>query len=320
MVIPPISLLAGREIVLRDEYLNKLKEQVFGPGSNRDLNTATCDCRKEPLSQALDQAKTAPFLSEKRLIIIDHIDTLKAPAQKILLAHLKETATYAIWVLMTDERKAKRSAFLKKVFAMAEVTECEASYKEADIRNWVAARFKAEGKAVEMPVINLMMHRVGKSLTALSMSVEQLVIMTDGKDKIILQDAANLLGEIAEQNIYDLYEALKAKRLDTALAILKGLKLKGSRAHEVVASLVWQFERLFKIKNMLGRGMEAKEVATALGVHPYVAELNCRTVSRIPRENMLNDLNAIYTCDKQIKRGLLQEDLALEQCILALNN
>jgi len=316
--LTPITLLVGKETILRDEALRRIQSTLFKDPSSLDLNQHRFDASRDDFSEILTQAQTAPFLAQKRLVIVDQVDALKDKERKALLEQLEHEQSYSVWVLMTDERSAKTS-FLKKLAEIAEVIPCEAPYKEGEVKLWIRKQCEAEGRTLEPQALAILFELIGKNMSALKLAIEQLAIYTHGKQVIAAQDVEQLLGESAEQNVFELYDALKAKRLDLAIKILNRLKAQGKRHYEIIGSLVWQFDRVLRIKNLISQGLGVAEVAGELRIHRFFAEQSVRRARSLSESTLRKDLQALLSCDLSIKRGIVREDLAVERCLLSLN-
>jgi len=318
MVTAPITLLVGKEVVLRDAAIQKIRTALFKDPSSIQFNEHIFDASQDPLTDLLTQSQTAPFLSEKRLLIVHQVDALKDNDRKTLLKHLKAPSSFSVWLLITDQKNTKAS-FLRQLADMADVKMCETPYKDYEVKSWLRQKIQERQKKIDPEAIEILFELVGKNMTALNHAVEQLALYVGERPSIERKDVEALLGESAEQNVFQLYEALKGKRLDTALKILNRLRGQGKRSHEIMASLVWQFDRMLRIKNMLNQGMGTADIASALRMHRFFAEQAVGQARQMKPENLKKDLKILLDCDQSIKRGSLREDLALERCVLSLN-
>lgn len=95
-----IYLLTGEEDYLRNQYKNRLKMALLGEGDQMNLNVFM---GKEATPQAIiDMAETMPFLSERRVILLDNTGLLKG-SQELLAEYFKEPAATAF--LSLQKRK-----------------------------------------------------------------------------------------------------------------------------------------------------------------------------------------------------------------------
>jgi DNA polymerase-3 subunit delta len=318
MVTSAILFLAGRETVLKDEQINQLRKSLFKDPSALELNYHSFDASRDTLSDILNPSQTAPFLASKRMIVVHRIDALKETDKKHFLDCLAKSPEYAQWVLTTDEKHTK-TVFLKSISKLAKTISCETPYKEGDLRIWIAKKFKEKNKIAGRPVVDLLIERVGKQMSLLNNAIEQICVYAKDNAEVTAKQAENLFGVSAEQNVFELYDALKDGDMRKAMLTLRSLKADGRDSYEIIGSLVWQFDRMLKIKNLLNQGEAPQDVARKMGVHQFFAAQVLSRARRLKSESLKRDLGALLSCDASIKKGLVPEDLALERCVLSLN-
>ncbi|MBF0253819.1 MAG: DNA polymerase III subunit delta [Candidatus Omnitrophica bacterium] len=318
MVIAPVTLLAGKETAERDDEIRRVRSTLFKDPSQAELNLHVFDLREDSAQNAVSAGLTAPFLASKRLVIIHHIDAADESGRKALQDAPWSAASTTVWILTTEEKKP-RNAFLKKMFEKSTVILCETPFRDSDIKGWIRRRFSLLGKTAGEGVPEMMLSRTGRSLTLLRQAVETLALYTADKKRIEADDAAALLGPSAEENVFDLYESLKTGRYEKARQILDALGGAGSRPQEILASLIWQYDRILRTRNLLSQGLGTADLVKALKMPAYFAGKTAQFASRMPEEDFRRDLDALYECETDIKRGRVREDLALERCLLRLS-
>jgi len=317
-MIPAVTLLAGRETILRDEHLRRIRTALFKNPSAAQLDQHWFDASRQTLMEILAAAQTPPFSAPKRLVVIDGVEAFKDADRKMLLPALKNPSPHAVWVLITAEKNIRRG-FLGQVAAVAKVHSCETPYREAEIRDWLRKQFGRWGKTADFKAVAVILELIGKDLTQLAAAAEQLAVFTGERKAVTVGDAEALLGESAERNVFDLYDALKGGRPEVAWKILRRLKTQGKRAHEVFGSLAWQFDRMLRVRNLLDQGMGPADVSRELGMPGFFAEQAVRRAKGMNAGKLKKDLGLLIGCDRDIKRGRVREDLALERCVLALS-
>lgn len=272
------------------------------------------------LTDLLNHAQTAPFLADRRLFLIDHIDAVKESDQKSLARAIRESSDKTVWVLMTDERQPK-TAWLKSVAALGRSEDCSTPYREGDIRGWVVKRFRELGKTVDARLADVLMDRVGKSITQLDLAIERLAIYRKDAPTVTPADAEALLGRSAEENAFEIISAMKTKGAAAALKIVRGLRAEGSSVQEVLNPIAFQFEQLLKVKNCLTLGLGAGDVAEKFFYrNSYRANQAVDLARGLKGERLRADLGALIECEEKIKRGELDETEALEACVLRLGD
>ncbi|EPR27777.1 DNA polymerase III, delta subunit [Geobacillus sp. WSUCF1] len=117
----PLYLLYGNEPFLLMETYERLVNAALGP-EEREWNLAVYDCEETPIEAALEEAETAPFFGERRVILIKHPYFFTSEKEKEiehdlakLEAYLKAPSPFSIVVFFApyeklDERKKNDEA------------------------------------------------------------------------------------------------------------------------------------------------------------------------------------------------------------------
>ncbi len=318
MVKDSVTLLLGSETALRDQFVLPLKKTLFPDPGSASLNEVRWDAERDELTDLLNHAQTAPFLAERRLILVDHVDALKESDQKVLIKTIRDHSDKTVWVLMTDERAAK-TAWLKSLSALGATRDCATPYRDGDIKGWIVKRFRDLGKTADARTADVLMDRTGRSLTQLDLAIERLVIYRKDAPSVTAADAEMLLGRSAEENAFEIVAALKQRGAGAALRIVRSLRSEGASVQEVLNPIAFQFEQLLKVKNCLALGLGAGDVAEKFfWRNTYRANQACDLVRNLSAERLKSDLLALIECEAKTKRGELDETEALEACVLRL--
>jgi len=287
--------------------------------SSLNLNFHRYLASEQPLSEVIAQAETAPFLSEKRLVLLMGVEDLNAGDRKIIAQYFEKSPRFSQWILTTGETKFTKMVFLNKISKKAEVILCRAPYREAEIRQWIKDEVLKLNKKISFEAMRQLIELTGRDLTELKKRVELLSIYIGDRNQIAEEDVDSLLGESVDQNVFQLYESLEKKNFTNAYKIVDKLKDEGRRAHEIIAALVWQFERNLKVKNLLDAGLGPGDVSKNLGIHPYFLDQTVSLARGMTQSRFEEQLKVLSRCDQDIKSGYLNSDLALQKCLLSLN-
>lgn len=320
MVKDSVTLLLGSEATLRDQFVLPLKKTLFSDPGMASLNEHRWDASRDDITDLLTHAQTAPFLADRRLVLVDHVDAVKESDQKTLLKSIREHSDKTVWVLMTDERAAK-TAWLKSLAALGRSQECATPYREGDIKGWVVKRFRDLGKTADARTADILMDRVGKSITQLDLAIERLVIYKKDAPAVTAADAESLLGRSAEENAFEIIAAMKQRGAASALRIVRGLRAEGSSVQEILNPIAFQFEQLLKVKNCLALGLGVGDVAEKFfWRNTYRANQAADMARGLSSDRLRADLSTLIECEEKIKRGELEETEALESCVLRLSD
>lgn len=318
MVKKPITVLVGNEVVLRDEAIHLIKARLFNNTSAQELNTHVFTISEHSLSEIITQAQTVPFLARKRLLTVKSIEKLKGDEQKAFLRQLQNTSESCEWILISEESRITKSSFFSALVKIARVVQCRAPFKDTDIKRWVASRLSGLGKAAEVGVIDLMLELVGPNLTQLASRSDQLALFTGNRRNVSCSDVQAVVGESAFQNAFYLYDALAERKFDKAYKTFKQLQDRGSKPQELLGGLIWQFNRKFRIKNMLARGMTPVEISDEMGLKGNFIYRELERSKAMSSLRAEKELGVLIECDSGLKHGQFEPDVAVEKVLLGL--
>lgn len=314
---PPLTLLVGDDEALIDEEIARIEARVFCAADERRLNRAVYASGDAPLSEILTHASTAPFLAEKRLVILREAERLAEPDRPALLAHLKTPPPFAVWILVSAVKPA-RSTFVSELSRLARLVNCEAPRDEYRIKIWISRRFAAEGKKPDPEAIEALVGAFGRDLASLKKRIEQLCILAAGRPRVTREDVEKIGGGSAVLGAFEVFDAVLAGRFEEAYAAVRLLLENGAAPQEILSALAYRFERAFKINGLLAGGTAPAEIARLLKIHPYFAAREIEEARRLNRKEADAWLKAFGECDRAMKRGVLDGKIALEKLLLDL--
>ena len=95
----PVYLLAGKEDLLKEEFLSKLRTALFA-NTDQGLNSQHFDAALSGFGPALEFLQTAPFLAEHRLAILKNIDELEEEGRESVLRYAVSPSPTGVLVLV----------------------------------------------------------------------------------------------------------------------------------------------------------------------------------------------------------------------------
>ena len=310
-----IYLLTGKEEFLKKEHIQKLKNLHITATGSSDLNFQIFRAKQEPLSRAIEFSQTSPLLGEKRLSVLRDIEALNEEEKKVLSAYVKRHQGPGVLVLVAREATPRKNKFLNELSASCSVIACHTPF-EKELPGWLHAKAKQMNIELTREAAPLLIERCGSDLSSMVSGMDQLSLYIHPRKRIEFKDVESCLGRSIEADVFRLWDALLEKKAKSAIEISSELFKEGTRAFEIIAVFGSQFEKASRAQSLLSSGQSAKEVGSALKIHPFYFQKFMRQVQKMSATSIRKMAQALLQCDEAIKTSQLNEKLALQRLIL----
>jgi DNA polymerase-3 subunit delta len=316
-------LYYGEDDLSREEATRVLMAQVGGDPSATSLHEGT----ELNVAQIVSMARSLPMFAERRTLIIKDLLsflTTRGEAGKHAVEQLVEGVASlpesACLVLVERGELRKDNKFLK--FANQH-ERCSVKYFDApkDSTEWIIRRTKGEyGAQITPQAAHALATVVGNDLRRADNELVKLVSYVDSKRPIEEADVALLTPYVAEANAFKLVDALIGGDAKTAMRLIH-ITLQqdpSDPGFRLFGLIVSQFRSLLLVREYLSDGGHTRDMASSLGIHPFVAE----KLSKQSRAFSLEDLEDVYRrlhCyDVDMKTGKISPELALDLLVAQL--
>jgi len=259
-----VYILNGRDDFLRRQARRRILRDLFGDAPP-DLAVATFDASAEAAA-VLDELRTAPLLSGRRVAVVNDADRFVATHAELLSKVLAGGTTTGVLVLVvdawpvkppaardeTDESAPRRrtgrkgpagpKAALKAlagiVEKVGEVIDC-APPPERALPRWIAGAAKARGKRIAPEAARLLAEWIGADLARLDGEVEKLALFVGDRADIEAEDVAAAVAAVAREVPFALVNAIRAGQTGEALKALDAMMTARGLEFRVLATLAW---------------------------------------------------------------------------------
>jgi DNA polymerase-3 subunit delta len=323
-VFHPVYVLYGTEQLLMREVVEAL-EQAVNPDD--PLNTLRFHADETPIQTAVREAETLPFLTDKRLVIVQNVTlfTGSKPARNdhdpdALLRYLENPSPTSILVMTVfadklDERKKITKAAQKngKVAAFLPL-------KEQELRDWILAKTRKLGVSITPDAVARLILVCGSNLTFLSNELEKMSLYA-GAEGTIDEETVNLLGSrTLEQDIFVFVDEVVRQRTEKAVRLMGDLLKSKQSPIYLLFMITRQIRMMLQVKIQSGRGLSVQQIAQQIGAHPYACKIAGEQAKRYSREQLEALIVKLGEIDYQIKTGKIEDRHALEMFLLTMSN
>ncbi len=316
---PPVILVFGPEVTLRDAALAQIREDVLADAPS-DFNEDRFDLGSAGLdaSRIVAAARTHPVMARSRLVLVRGLAERRAARfiEGELVLYLEDPSPTTCLVLEA-EKIDKRQRWVKQVQKIGELRDCSGPGRPAEVRAWIESRIRASGKEPSRGTAAALLDLVGADLDRLAMELDKACLYAGERSEVTAEDVAAVTGDLRPRALYELTDAIGGRQLAEALRILGHLMDQGDAPLAVLGALANHFRRLLRTKEC--KPLEAREVQRRLSVHPFTARKLVEQSRSFGLRRLRACLDATRRTDEALKGAVpLPPRLAIERLVLAV--
>lgn len=326
----------GEDDFQRAEAVKKLRAQMGDP-QFADLNTTTLEGRSLSFGELQHHADAIPFLSDKRLVLVEGLlarldprrkqseegdeqeEELNPELKQQLVEYLPNLAPTTQLVFIENKKLAANNAVLK----LAEKDKKNAQVKlfappAADaLPDWVIDHAEKKGGMIDFSAANDLALFVGADLRALDSEIEKLIVYKNG-ETIRREDVRAMVAPAQEQSIFELVDALGQKKTQRALELLHEQLRHNANEFYLLTMITRQYRLMLQVRDLTMRGMGADAIQKQLGLHPFVTKKMSEQARNYSVEQLERIMFQLLETDVSLKTSRLEPTLALDLLVVDL--
>lgn len=324
---PTFYIFHGDDDLRIAEETEKMRARM-GTGPNAEMNISEFDGTQKSVAEIMGATLAFPFLADKRLVIVKdllaHItrkgagDTGKKAVELLLdeLPHLPDWTR----LVFVEREQIKDSHKIMKLAQSSENGYEKAFTVPKDSTQWIIKRAQEAYSATIEPIAASALASVTVGdLRRADNELFKLVAYVDGEHAITEADVALLTPYVAEANLFAMVDALAEGRGGDAERMLRALIKEPDDVFSIYGMVIRQFRLLLLAKEHLTGGGSPKEIASALGVHPYAGEKMAKQSRAFTVPQLERIYRTLHDYDVKMKTGRIKGDLALDLLIAGLS-
>lgn len=314
----PIYLFIGDDEYRKDKAIRDLASSLLG-GESKDLDYKVFYAGEAEPGEVLDNLKTIPFLSAKRLVVIRNLEKSSADLISSLNSYAEDPLKSTCLILEASGVSTHKD--LGGLVKRASVCRFQAM-TGSEVAGWIREAFRACDKKIDPEGLNLLRELQGHNLPALAQEIEKLAAFAGDAAEVRLSDVEELVGKSLVSSTFDLADALGSKMTERALTICRELAASGKREYEIIGLLSWHFKRLYRAKTLQSRGRSDNSIAIDLKMSERYRRAFFSQVSGLSIDQIRSGIRTLLEADLDIKRTRLDyahSGLVLEFAIIKLS-
>ena len=307
----PCYLLYGEEAYLRLQNRDKLLKALGCDSSSMNFNRYK---GKDIVpGEIIDMAETMPFLAERRVILIEDSGLFKDGCPE-LAEYLKSPSETVLFIFVEQELD-KRKDLYKAVSKLGFDMECEIQTEDTLYR-WIRSKLSSEGKDISPRALGLLVERVGTDMSNISTEIEKLVCYTLGRSQVTEEDIEAVCAHYLTSRIFAMTDAISGRDQRTAIELYYDMLALKEPPAKILAMITRQFNIMYQVKEMDGRGVDKYTIASAAKIQPFFVQKYLNWARGYSFRELKDALEMCASQDEAVKTGKLDYVIAVEMVII----
>ncbi len=309
--ISPVYIFFGNQIFLMEKAVELLKKQILKTSAEFNYSLFYGDSNEA--TEIIDNAKTYPMFSEKRLIVVKNAEKFPANELKILYKYLSSPLSSTCLVLLFMDNKKIQFQYNTDI-VLVEFT--------ADIKGTTLAIHKIAknlGHPITKEAALTLISLVGENLQEINNEIEKLVIYIGDKKNIEVSDVEKLTEKIHTEDIFQFLNSVAKKDKAKTLESLLELELSDEDPLTILNLLSWRFRLIWKAKELMDKKLPKNQILKELKISSgalYHVQMQAKIFSYLDIKRIVK---VLYESDLSLKTSYIPKNqiltkLALDMC------
>jgi len=300
------------EPVLVQESIRYAVDRFVDP-SIRDLAYSVFYADEADPKDIVATAATLPFLSEKRIVVVQRAESLLSENAAAPLFEYLENPSETTLLLLVASQIDRRSKLFKLFDKTDAVVEC-GELKKNEIIPWAREKAASLGKTISTEAIDELINRTGTGLGDIGNAIELLSAYVEGeRSNIEKTDVQAVCAVVREEEIWALTDAIASSDTSKAIQVLHEILDAGTHELQVLGSINWLLESAYAL---------AAGGSSARKIHAYAAQRIRPLAEKIPLKKFPAAFSLCMETDLMLRSTGVNRtlaSLALELLIVKLS-
>ncbi len=311
-----IYVIAGKDDSLVGAECEKLLDKLIEP-QQRPVGLFNADPAQVSAAQILDELRTLPFLTEKRVVLVKAADKFVSENRHLLEKYFDSPCSTGILVLTVSnwDARTRLAKKLPKVGRLLSVTAPKPWQLPPRLIKYAG---EAHDKNLTKATAELLIELTGDNLPRLYSEIDKLALFVADEKVITPRHIESLIGHNRLFNAFAVIDACLAGNIAKAVSRLRNMfAADKSAGYTVVGAFAYHLRRMFNAKVLLEKGIRPDEIANRLRIW-YNRDALFAQLRKVSLAQIGANLQQLAATDYAIKTGRTKPQVAIEQLVLKL--
>lgn len=294
----PLYVLHGEEPYFIDEIADAIIENGVDE-SERDFNLNVCYGRDMDVATLMSEARSFPFMGERKVIVIKEAQDLKDIYElEKLLPNLVPTNILVIcykYKALDGKRKFTKDAGSAGVVFKSE------KVRDYQLADWISNYVKSAGYDITPKAAALLGEFLGNDLSRIVNELEKLAIVLEPGTRISDVHIEENIGISKDYNVFELTNAVAIRDFYKIFQIAEYFE-RNPKDHSIIVVIPSLFKLFTNMMRVHFAANKTKEyIASTAKVHPFVAQELIRNAANYPPKVLARNIEVLHNYDLKAK-------------------
>ncbi len=304
-----ILFLYGEDTYRSRQKLEEIRAKFLRELDPAGLNLTVIDGEKADVDAVRAAVFSVPFLAKKRLVILKK-SLSSAKKKEVLKKELEEvfSSVPEDTILVLHEESGADELAKGRLFERFKGHKFYPEFvplQPKALTSWIQDEAKRRGATFTSGALTLYSAISGNDLWKVSSELDKLASYAVASGRPIDRSMIDAMVDARiEVSLFELMDALGARKADRASAILEELLKQGESEVAVINRLQGHFRTLLMCSDMARQGAVTKErLARELGLHPFVASKAVSQARYFGTDELARMYAWLIDADERLKQG-----------------
>ncbi len=243
----------------------------------------------------------------------------RAGFEKRLAEYIPHVPDSSVLIALVDEVLDTNNPLLKAAGEYGTVIQSTLP-RGAALESWIMKRANSLGVTIARDAATLLANFIGNQIRLLANELDKLATYVGDSGTITIDEVRKLSAQVQEARIFDLTDALAQRNQKQALTILHDLLADGEPPLKLISTITSQVRSLLLVKELSQKGMHSSQIASTIGIAPFVADKAARQVGKFTPSQLEGAYRQLLATDAALKRSRMTPEMALDLLVVSFGN
>jgi len=315
--IRPVYAVFGDDPYLIRESIRRVVNVVF-PGKETEAAISRFPGALTPLATVLDEVRTLPFFTRRRLVIVEDCDPFVTKYRQDLEAYVQ--SPYESGILLFQVKQWLATTNLAKLVERVGLAIDCSGPREGDLAPWLIQLASARCDAqLDPDAARLLVELIGPEAGILAAEVEKLAVYAGESRRIERKDVARLVGAGRIETIWKTLDAATSGQGRIALEHLDNLLSSGEEPVVMLAAMSANLMKIHHAGHLRAARLNLDDACRLAGIPPFAFEKTRRQHAHLGPSRVDQLPALLLRADLDLKGGSsLDPRVVLERLLIRI--